>query len=50
MRASRPSAPLLAIQNASGGASSSSWIQPNEKGEDPTDWPNREFDKDGKLN
>ena len=27
------------VQNASGGSSSQSWIQPNEKGEDPTDWP-----------
>ncbi len=38
------------VGNAAGGSSSSTWIQPNEKGSDPTDWPAREYDADGKLN
>ncbi len=37
------------IQNPSGGSSSGTWIQPNEKNEDPQDWPAREFDAQGKL-
>ncbi len=37
------------IQNPSGGSGSGTWIQPNEKGEDPTDWPSREYDAAGKL-
>jgi hypothetical protein len=37
------------IQNPSGGSSTGTWIQANEKGEDPTDWPTREYDANGKL-
>jgi len=37
------------IQNPSGGSSSGTWIQANEKGEDPTDWPARECTKDGNV-
>lgn len=37
------------IQNPGGGSSSGTWIQPNEKGEDPVDYPTREYDKNGKL-
>lgn len=37
------------VQNPAGGSSSSNWIQANEPGSDPTDWPSREYDKDGKL-
>lgn len=37
------------VQNPAGGSSSSTWIQPNEKGESPEDWPTREYDSDGKL-
>ncbi len=37
------------VQNPAGGSSSASWIQANEKGEDPYDWPTWEHDADGKL-
>jgi len=37
------------VQNPSGGSSSGTWIQPNEKGESPEDWPAREYDQSGKL-
>lgn len=38
------------IQNPAGGSSSSRWIQPNDKNEDPYDWPTWEYTegKDGK--
>ncbi len=37
------------VQNAGGKSSTSNWIQPNEKGEDPYDWPSFEYDKAKKL-
>ncbi len=37
------------VQNPLGGSSQSSWIQPNEKGEDPYDWPTFEYDANKKL-
>jgi hypothetical protein len=39
------------VQNASGGSTSSNWIQPNEPGTDPYDWPTFEYadrNNDGK--
>ncbi len=35
------------IQNPAGGSTSSNWIQPNEKGEDPQDWPTFEYEGEG---
>ncbi|MBI3184012.1 MAG: zinc-dependent metalloprotease [Myxococcales bacterium] len=37
------------IQNPSGDTSWNAWIQPNEPGTDPYDWPTQEFGADGKL-
>ena len=37
------------VQNPIGGSSSASWIQPNEKGSDPYDWPTFEYDDNHKL-
>ncbi|MFZ5472176.1 MAG: hypothetical protein ACOZIN_22320 [Myxococcota bacterium] len=37
------------LQNPAGGSSGSSWIQPNEPGTDPYDWPTLEYGADGKL-
>ena len=37
------------VQNAASGSTNSNWIQPNEKGEDPYDWPSFEYDGDKKL-
>ncbi len=33
------------VQNPAGGSSSSSWVQANEPGSDPTDWPVFEYQK-----
>jgi hypothetical protein len=35
------------VQNPAGGSSSSNWIQPNEKTEDPQDWPTFEYQGEG---
>jgi Met-zincin len=32
------------VQNAVGGSSNNNWIQPNEPGSDPTDWPTSEYE------
>lgn len=37
------------VQNPSGGSNQSSWIQPNEQGEDPYDWPVFEYDDQHQL-
>ncbi len=37
------------LQNPAGGSSFSAWVQPNEPGTDPYDWPTMEYGSDGKL-
>ncbi|MHB8873281.1 MAG: zinc metalloprotease [Myxococcaceae bacterium] len=37
------------LGNAAGGSDISAWIQPNEPGSDPYDWPVQEFGADDKL-
>lgn len=37
------------VQNPAGNSTSSTWIQPNEPGSDPYDWPTFEYDEGGKL-
>ncbi|MCA3014785.1 MAG: hypothetical protein INH41_20570, partial [Myxococcaceae bacterium] len=35
------------VQNPAGGSTTGNWIQPNEKGEDPQDWPSFEYEGEG---
>ena len=37
------------VQNAASGSSTSNWVQPNETGADPVDWPTFEYDSQKNL-